>query len=86
MATNAAAAGAQQHDGHGRSSPLPPWLLLNTEAYVGRRSNATTAAAEGRHRHGHGRLTVEASLWPAPPPLPSDVHLFCGFRPGAEFP
>ncbi|KAL6897311.1 hypothetical protein ACP4OV_007007 [Aristida adscensionis] len=59
-------------------SSLPAWILLNRDPYIGSRSNDTTAIGEGRDNS-----RIEVSLWPSPPPLSSNVYLFC---PGIEFP
>ncbi|CAL5083031.1 unnamed protein product [Urochloa decumbens] len=62
---------------HGSS--VPAWVLLNNEGYIGSRPNATTAVAYGRD----DSLRVEASLYPARPPLPSNLFVSC---PGVKFP
>ncbi|XP_052139519.1 uncharacterized protein LOC127757965 [Oryza glaberrima] len=51
---------------------VPGWILLNSGAHIGSRSNATTAVGEARDK-----LTIEVSLWPAQPPHPSDVFVCC---------
>ncbi|CAN6225569.1 unnamed protein product [Urochloa humidicola] len=61
---------------HGCS--VPTFVLLNNEGYIGSRPNATTAVAEGRDN-----LRIEASLYPARPPLPSNLFVHC---PGIKFP
>lgn len=67
-----------------RGFPLPPWILLNNEGYLGNggylgsRSNAITAVGEGRNN-----LTVEVPFRPAKPPLPSILSVFC---PGIKYP
>ncbi|TVU39585.1 hypothetical protein EJB05_13011, partial [Eragrostis curvula] len=55
-----------------------PWILLDEDAYIGSLRNNTTAVVVGRDF-----LTIEASLWPAQPPLPTKLFVHC---PGATYP
>lgn len=47
-------------------------ILLDANACVEARRNATTAVCETRNV-----LTIEASCWPAEPPLPTKLFVFC---------
>ena len=76
MPTNTSAASSSRR--RRRRKSLPPWILLNNEGYIGSRPNATTAVGEGSDN-----LTFEASIWPAQPPLPSNLFVYC---PSLKFP
>ncbi|GJN32531.1 hypothetical protein PR202_gb21045 [Eleusine coracana subsp. coracana] len=51
---------------------------MASDANIGSRSNNTTAVGKGRDN-----LTIEASFWPALPPLPSNLFVHCA---GVTFP
>ncbi|CAL5049743.1 unnamed protein product [Urochloa decumbens] len=50
----------------------PDCVLFNVHAYLGQRRNATTASATTR---SHDK--IEVSLFPARPPLPSELYVHC---------
>jgi hypothetical protein len=50
----------------------PPSILLDLEAYVADRSNATTATATSNHGH-----TIQVSFWAADPPAMSYLCVHC---------
>ncbi|CAN6218857.1 unnamed protein product [Urochloa humidicola] len=66
----------RQRQRHGSS--VPTFVLLNNEGYIGSRPNATTAVTEGRDS-----LRIEASLYAARPPRPSNLFVDC---PGIKSP
>ncbi|KAL6639192.1 hypothetical protein ACP70R_022922 [Stipagrostis hirtigluma subsp. patula] len=80
MSGETAAAGSASAPSHrrGHGSSLPAWILLDAEGSMESRRNAMTAVGETRNK-----LSIEMSLWPAPPPLPSKLFVFC---PGATLP